>query len=160
MTATPASHHCTTTHISHPTLPHAQKQLHRFNGLIQSSQDQAISHQVLFHHLRTTALSAIIPGDRTLNITLVNTLHILTPPRTGSVAIPRPLHLYLDPHDRTPYLQHICTTTNPKSYCRIVTTSLPSQRFGSSSARRRPMLLTTAHTPTLVTTLTFPEDLV
>ena len=90
--------------------------------------------------------------------TLANTLHIMTPPHTGSVAIPHHLHLYLDPNDRTPYLQHIRTATDQTSYCLIVTTSLPSQRSGSSSTRRRPMLRTIAHVPDLVTTLTFPAD--
>ena len=120
MTATPAMH------ISHPTWPLTLTQLHRFNGLVHSSQDQVISHQVLFHHFRTTTMSVLTPGDRTLKITLANTLHIMTPPRTGSVATPHHLHLYLDPHDRTLFLQHTCTATDPNAYCLIVNTSLPS----------------------------------
>ena len=158
ITAHPAAHRCTTTHISHPTWPLTLTQLHLFNGLKHSSQDQVISHPVLFHHLRITAISALTPRDRTLKITLANTIHIMTPPRTGSVATPHHLHLFLDPHDRTPYLQHICTGHEPAPYRLIIATSLPTPRSASAQARRRPMLRTTAHAPDLVTTLTFPAD--
>ena len=104
LTATPISHQCTTTHVFHSTLPLTMTQVHSFNRLIQENLDRTISHRVIYHHLRVTAMSTLIPCDRTLKITLDNTIHILTPPRTGSVAIPHHLHLYLDPHDRLPYL--------------------------------------------------------
>ena len=103
-------------------------------------------------------MSALTPGDRTFKITLDDTIHTLTPPRTDPVATPHHLHLYLNPHDRTPFLQHTCTTTEPTAYCLIVTTNLPSPRSGSSSTRRRPMMRTTSHAPDLITTLTFPAD--
>ena len=93
-----------------------------------------------------------------MKISLDNTTHTLTPPRTGTVATPHHLHLYLNPHGRLPYLQHTCTGINTKPYCLIVTTSLPSLRAASSTSRRRPMMRTTAHIPDLVTTLTFPAD--
>ena len=91
-------------------------------------------------------------------ITLDNTIYTLTPPRIGSFAVPHHLHLYLVPHDRLPYLQHTCTGIDPKSYCLIITTSLPSQGAGSSSSWRRPMLRTTSHVPDLVITITFPSE--
>ena len=90
LTATSATNHCTTTHI--------------LNGLIQASLNQNLKHRVIFHHLRIIAMSTLLPSDRTLKITLDNTIHTLTPPHTRSVAIPHHLHLYLNPHDRLPYL--------------------------------------------------------
>ena len=156
LTATPASRLCTTTHISHPTLPLTMTQLHNLNSLIQSIQDQTLSQRIIFHHIHITAMSILTLSDRTLKITLDTTIHILTPARTRSVIIPHYLHLYLNPHDRLPYLQHTCTGIEPKSYRLIVTTSLPCHQYGSSNVRRRPMLRTTAHAPDLVTTLTFP----
>ena len=158
LTATPVTNHCTTTHISYPTLMLTMTQLYSLNGLVQANLNQNRTHLVIFHHLCIATMSTLPPGDRTLKITLDNTIHTLTPPRTGSVATPHHLHLYLNPHDRLSYLQHTCTGAYPKSYCLIVTTSLPSQHSGSSSARRRPMLRTTSHAPDLVTTLTFPAE--
>ena len=130
--------------------------LHKLDIIIQSIQDQTLSQRIIFHHLHFTTISTLLPSDKTLKITLNNTIHILTPHRTGSVATPHHLHLYLSPHDRLPYLQHTCTGTEPTSYRLIVTTSLPCHRSGSSSARRRPMICTTAHAPAIITTLTFP----
>ena len=158
LTATPAAHHCTTTHISHPTVPLTMTHVYSLHRLLQEKLDRTISHRVIFHHLRLTAMSTLIPCDRTLKITLDNTIHILTPPRTGNVTTPHHLHLYLDQHDRLPYLQHTCPGTNPKPNCLILTTSLPSQRTESSGTRRRPMLRTASHAPDLITTLTFPAD--
>ena len=127
-------------------------------SLIRSIQDQTLSQRILFHHLRITAISIITPNDRTLKITLDNTIHTLTPPRTGSVAIPHHLHLYLNPHNRLPYLQHTCNGTGKKSNHVIVTTSLRCHQYESTNARRRPMLRTTSHAPDFITTLTFPVD--
>ena len=156
--ATPASRLCTTTHISHPTLPLSMTQLHKLNSDIHSIQDQSLSLRILYHHLSITAISIITPSDRTLKITIDNTTHTLTPPRKTNVAAPNHLHLYLNPHNRLPYLQHTCPGPNSKPHCLIVTTSLPSRCPGSSSTRRRPMMRTTSHAPDLITTLTFPAD--
>ena len=148
----------TKAHLSHPTLPLTMTQLHKLNSDIHSLQDQTLSQRILFHHLRITAISIMTPSDRTLKITLDKTINKLTPPSTGSEATPHHLHLYLNPHNRLPYLQYICTGTEKNSYRVIVTTSLPCHQYGSSNAWRRPMLLTTSHAPDLVTTLTFPAD--
>ena len=88
LTATPATNHCTTKHISHPILTLTMTQLHSLNGLIQANLDQNLTHRVIFHHLRITAMSTLLPSDRTLKTTLDNTIHILTPPRTGSATAP------------------------------------------------------------------------
>ena len=131
LTATLASHQCTTTHISHPTLPLTMTYVHSLNRLMHENLDRTISHRVIFHHLHITAMSILLPSDRTLNITLNNTIHILKPPRTGSVATSHHLHLYLNPRNHLPYLEHTCNGTDLTSYCLIVTTSFPSQRSGS-----------------------------
>ena len=128
------------------------------DGLIKTNKDQTLSHRVIFHHLLITAMSTLLPSDRMLKITLDNAIHIMTPPCTGSVTTPYHMHLYLNPHDRLPFLQHTCSGSDAKPYCFIVTTSLPSQRAESSNSRCRPMLRTTAHVLDLVTTLTFPAD--
>ena len=158
LTATPASRLCTTINLSHPMLLLSMTQLHKLNSEIQSLQNQTLSQRILFHYLRITAISIITPSDRTLKITLDNTTHKLTPPQIGNVATPHHLHLYLNPHNCLPYLQHTFTGTATKSYCLIVTTSLPRQDAQSSSSRRRPMLLTKSYVPDLVTTLTFPVN--
>ena len=158
LSATPASHTCTKVHISHHSLPITMKQLHTLHGVIQSGENQNLLNRTIFHHLRITALSPLLPKDRYLHLTVDNTIHHLTTPRTTNVDPPHNLQLYLNPHDRLPYLQHTYTWNKPTSYCLIITTSLPCQRSGSSSERRRPMLRTTAHDPDLVTALTFPAD--
>ena len=158
LTARPATNHCTTTQISHPTLPLTMTQLHSLNGIIQANLNQNLTHRVLFHYLRITAMPTLLPSDRTLKITLDNAIHTLTPPRIGNMATPHHLHLYLNPHDRPPFLQHRCTGNEPTPYRIVITTSLPSQCSESSRARRRPMLRTTSHAPDLVTTLTFLAD--
>ena len=104
--ASPASHQCTTMHISHPTMALTMAHLHSFNGIIQSSQNQTLSYRVPFHYLHITAMSALLPSDRTLKITLNNTIHPLTSPRTTSVPTPYHFHLYLNLHDSLPYLQY------------------------------------------------------
>ena len=79
LTATPTPNLFTTSHIPHLTMPLPITQLHRLHGLIQSSQDQTLSRRVLFHHFRITAMSTLIPSERTLKISLDNTIHTLTP---------------------------------------------------------------------------------
>ena len=100
MTATPAPNLYTTPHIAHPTLPLPLTHLHRLHRIIQSAQDQTMPHRVILHHIHITALSALVPSDRTLKLSLDNTIHTLTPPRTGNVATPHHLHLFLNPHNR------------------------------------------------------------
>ena len=112
LTATPATRTCTTTHISHPPLTLTMTHLHKLHSLINSIQDQTLSQRLIFHHLRITAMSTLLPSDRTLTITIDNNLHLLTPPRTGSVATPHHLHLFLNPHDRPPISSiHVLGTT-------------------------------------------------
>ena len=71
----------------------------------------------------------LLPSDITLRITFDYIIHTMTPPRTGSVATPHHIHLYLNPHDRLPYLQHTCILgpiQNP-----IVLLSLPVFRVNA-----------------------------
>ena len=158
LTTTHTSRLCSMTHIAHPTLPLPFSQVDSLNRLIQANLEQNLTHLIIFHHLRITAMSALIPSDRTLTVTLNNTIHTLTPPRTVPVATPHHLHLYLNPHDQPPYLQHTYTGNEPAPYRLVVTPSLLTQRSASPQARRRPMMRTTSYAPDLVTTLTFPAE--
>ena len=152
----PATHRCAREYIPHLAMPITKERLVTLRGVIRSGTDELLSITLLYHHFRLTAMSELISDDRKLEPTVDNAIHILTPPQTTNVATPYHLHLYLNPHDCLPYLQHTCTGNEPTSYRLIVTTSLPYQSSGSSSARRRPTMRTTAHAPDLVTTFTFP----
>ena len=152
----PATHRCTNIHIPHPVMPLTTERLVNLQGSIRSGTDEQLTLALLFHHFHLTALSELIPNDRTLELTVDNAIHLLTPPRTTSVSTPRHLHLYLNPHDRLPYLQHTYTGNDSTSYLLIVTTSILCSRSRTSNERRHPMLHTTADVPNLVTTLTFP----
>ena len=158
LAAVPTKNHCTTLHLSHPTLPLTLTHVQHLHDIIQTSHDQPLPQRVLFHHLQITAISTLIPGDRTLKLSLDTTVHTLTPPRTDNVATQHHLHLYLNPHGRQPYLQHTCDGPDQKPYTLIITTSIPIPHPDSSTSRRRPMMRTTAHIPDLVTTLTFPAN--
>ena len=156
LTTQSATHRCARVHIPHQVMPLITGHLVTLQGIIRSGTDEQLPHALIFHHFRLTVLSELILNDRTLDLTIDNAIYHLTSPRTTTVDPTHYLHLYLNPHDRLPYLQHTYTGTEPKSYRLIVTTSLPCHRPGSFSARCRPMLRTTSHAPDLVTTLTFP----
>ena len=108
------------------------------------------------HHLRITALSTFIPCDTSLHVTIDNTVHVLTPPLPSIVDPPYRLHFFLNPRDRLPYLRHIHDVNAQIRYCLDIITSLPAT--GSNNSWCRPMMLTRAHVPDLVATLTFPVD--
>ena len=158
ITTTPVSHQCTMTHISHPTMILTMRQLHSLNGFIQASLNQTLSHRFLFHQFRITVMSALIPSDRTLKITLDNTIHTLTPHHITSVDIQHYLHLYLNPHNSLSYLQYIRDVNEHSTQCLIFTTTLLHTRSGTTLPRRQPVMRTTTHTPALVTIFTFPAD--
>ena len=126
LTSTPASRQCTKTHISNPTMTLTMTHLHKLHGLVHSVQNQTLSHQVLFHHLRITAMSTLTPSDRTLKITFDNTIHTLTPPDTMSVTKPHHLHLYLQLYDNLPYLQHTHDVDEHFTLHLIITTNFTS----------------------------------
>ena len=110
----------------------------------------------IFHHLRITATSPLIPRDRSLSITIDNVVHILTPAPLNGATPPHRFHLFLNPHKRMPYLRHTHDVNEHRRYRLEITTSLPEIQPRSSHLRRRPMMRTTAYTSDLVTTFTFP----
>ena len=120
-------------HIYHPTMTLTMTQLYSLNYLIQAKLDQTLSHRVLFHHLRITAMFALISSNRTLKITLDNTIHILIPPCSTSVATPHHIHFYLNPHDRLPYLQHIYILVTSRHTITLL--SLPVFRVNALNLR-------------------------
>ena len=71
---------------------------------------------------------------------------------------PHRLHLFLNPHDRLPYLRYIYDMDEQSRYRLEITSSLSERSPGSAQPRRRPMMRTAAYTPDLVTTFTFPAD--
>ena len=121
---------------------------------INSRNPLSIAH--LFHHLRITVSSPLIPCDRSLYITIDNIVHTLTPSPITSEATPHRFHLFLNQHDRLPYLRHIHNVDEQSRYHLEITTSLLETGLGSAQPRRRPMMLTTVQTLDMVTTFTFP----
>ena len=155
LVVTPTSRYYTTLKISQPAVPITMKCLHKLQGLIHSGQDQNSFSRTLFHHLHITALSPLVPRDRSLHITINNILYALTPVGTTHIATPHRLHLLLNPHTHLPYLQHIHEVDEKNTYRLVIITSLPSKR---SRSRRHPMMRTITYSPDPVTKLTFPAD--
>ena len=131
LTMQPATHRCTRVHIPHPVMPITTGHLVKIQGIIRSGSEEQLPLPLLYHHFRLTTLSDFIPDDRTLELTVDIAVHLLTTPRTTSVARPHHLHLNLNPHDRHPYLQHTYNGTGPSSYRLIIITSLQSDLMTS-----------------------------
>ena len=104
LVATSVSHTCTKVHIPYHSLPLTIKQLYTLHSVVQSGENQHLSNRTIFHHLRLTTLSPLLPRDRSLYLTVDNAIHHLTPPRTSTVNPPHHLELYFNPHDRLSYL--------------------------------------------------------
>ena len=96
----PSSPLCTKIHLAHPTLPLTIKNIHSLHNRTPLSLPQ------LFYHLRITATSPLLPRDWSLSITLDNVVHILSPPTLNGETPPHRLHLFLNPHNRMPFLRH------------------------------------------------------
>ena len=111
LTATPNSNDCPKVHIDHPALPITLKHLHSLHSLIYTGGDDNLFSPINFHHLRITALSPLIPRDRSLHLTIHNIIYALTPPCTTTLDTPHRLQRFLNPHNRMPYLIHIHTTS-------------------------------------------------
>ena len=110
----------------------------------------------LFHHLCITAASPLIPHDRTVYVTVNQITYPLTPTRAAHTATPHHLHLFLNPHNRHPYLLHTHRLTDQTTRRLELTTSLHSKASVPGRPQRRPMMRTESHAPDHITTLTFP----
>ena len=64
--------------------------------------------------------------------------------------------LFLNPHNRHPYLLHTHRLTNQTTRRLELTTVLPSKASVPGGPHRRPMIRIESHTPDCITTLTFP----
>ena len=104
LTAPLAMHICAREHIPHPAIPITKERLVALQGIIRSGTDEPLSNTLLYHHFRLSAMFELIPDDRILELTVDNTIHIMSPPRTTNVTTPYHFHLYLNPHGRLPYL--------------------------------------------------------
>ena len=143
LTITPKSNNCTNVQISYPTMPLLTKHIHKLQGVIRSGMNHIFSHKTLFHHLHITAMSPLIPRDRSLHITFNTITHALTPPGAASDTIPHRLHPFLNPHNRFPYFQHTHTVDDQTTHCIEITTSMPTP----TPTKRRSMMRTVTHAP-------------
>ena len=100
LAANPSSPLSTTVHIFHPTIPLTMNNLYSLHD----RKPLTILH--MFRHLCITAASPLIPSDRTVYVTVYQITHPLTPTRAAQVDTPHRLHLFLNPHNRHPYLLH------------------------------------------------------
>ena len=146
----PSSNLCTTVHISYPDLPLTMKNLHSLHDRTPLT----ILHT--FHHICITAASPLLPCDMTVYVTVNQITYPLTPTRAANTATPNHLHLFINPHNRHPYLLHKHRITDQTTRRLELTTSLPSNASVSRRPQRRPMIRTESHAPDRITTLTFP----
>ena len=64
------------------------------------------SLRVIYHHLRINAQSPPIPNDKTLHLTLNNTIYTMIGRGSDTTSIIHRLHLFLDPYNGIPYLRY------------------------------------------------------
>ena len=107
LTATSDSNECSTVYIYHSFLSITMKHRYTPERLIHSEQHQNLSNQILFNHLRITTSSPLIPRDRSLHLTIYNTIYALTPPCATTMDTPHRIQLFINPYNRIPYLLHI-----------------------------------------------------
>ena len=92
----------------------------------------------------------------TVYVTVNQTTYPLTPTRAAHTSTPHHLRLFLNPHNRHPYLLHKHRLTD-QTTCRLeLTTTLPSKASVHGRLQRWPMIRTDSHAPDCITTLTFP----
>ena len=117
-----------------------------------------LSPPTIFHHLRITVASPLIRRDRSLHLTIDNIIYALTPSYATILNTSYRLQLFLNSHNRMPYLLH-SHGVSEQTTCRLeITTTLPSTNPTSIRSRQRPMLRATIHAPDLITNLTFPSN--
>ena len=152
------SNSCSTVYIYHPVMSITMKHLHTLQHLIHKEQHQKLSNQTLYHHLRITASSPLIPRDRSLHVTIDNNTYALTFPCATTMDTRYRLHLFLNPYNCMSYLRHTHEIDKRKTRHLEITTNISSTRSPSTRAQRRPIMHTTPHTPNLLTTLTFSAE--
>ena len=106
-------------HIPHLAILITMKDLRLIQRITHSEQHKNLFNHTLFHHLRITVLS-FIPRDRSLHITIDNTIYTMTPTCTTNVTKPHHLHLFLNPHNKLHYLQHIHNVNEHSIYHLII----------------------------------------
>ena len=75
LTATSKSNICSKVHTPHPEMSIIMKQLHTLQGLIKLVEHQLLPNQIILHRLRLTAVSPLIPRDRSLHLTMDNVIY-------------------------------------------------------------------------------------
>ena len=135
-------------------MPLTMEHILKLQDIISSETDDTLCHKVIYHHLSLTAISPLIPRDRSLYITLNTTTYTMTPTSSTPDAPPHRLHLFLNSHGREPFLRHIYDIEGDTTRHLELTTSLPS----ITNPWRRPMMRTESHAPDLITTLTFTRE--
>ena len=122
-----------------------------------------ISHRVIYHKLHISSVwSLLIPPNRSLCITILNTIYTLTPRGMDTTAMQHTIYYFVNPYQGYPYLiyTHEDEYHNQSKVSKqnlTTTTSLPSTQTTS----RRPHILiihTMTHIPNLDTTFIFPRD--
>ena len=112
----------------------------------------------MFHHLCITATSPLLPCDRTVYITVNQITYQLTPTKVVNTAVPHHLHLFLNPHNRNPYLLHKHRITDQTTRRLELTTTLHSKVFVPGIPQRRPIIRTESHASDRITTLQPPPS--
>ena len=98
----------------------------KLQGIISSETDDTLCHKIIYHHLSLTAISPLIPRDKSLYITLNTTTYTMTPSYSTLDAPPHRLHLFLNSRGREPFLRHIHDIEGETTRHLELTTSLPS----------------------------------
>ena len=148
-------------YIHHPTIPLKLKHLMKLRHILHQENHHRISHRVIYHPLRVSTQSTIIPWDRSLNITLNNTIYTLTPRNTETTLTYHTIHLFLNSYQGSPDLQHTYNgryhNQNKISPQRLtLTTTLSSTQSTSRKPQRQYTIHTMTDTHDLGRTITFP----
>ena len=106
LTVTLGSDQCTKVYMYHPAMPITSKHTHTFNCNVRLEQHQHLSNRIVLYHLCITVVSLNIPRDRSLDITIENTIYTLTTRGTDDVATSHSLRCFLNLHISMPFLRH------------------------------------------------------
>ena len=152
-------HNDTSVHIHHPALPLIIKHLMWLRQCMMDNRH--LKNHVIYHHVRISAQSTPISKDRSLYITVNNSIYTLTPSRTDTTLVTtHTLQLFLIPHKKLSHLEYtyvgeINNQRNVSLQFFIINTNLPSKR---STSKRRLLIRTTSYTPDLGRIITFLAD--
>ena len=120
------------------------KNLHSFHSY------KTLSIPTIFHHLRITATSPLIPRDKTMHVTVDQLAYSLTAPSASHQDIWNNIRLFLNPHNRLPYLLHTHGINEDTIRRLVITTTLPCK---TSLSRDHSAVWWCAQSPTLPTAL-------